>query len=165
MISNKYKIIQKLSQGSFGTIYKAENIRTNEFVAIKFESKNSNSKTLKNEAKIYQYLGKQDGFPNLKWFGTKDNILFIVTDLLGPSLKSFSNHYNNFDLKKSLLIGIQIIQRVSILHSKYLLHRDIKPDNFLFDLNYQTNKVYLIDFGLCKRFSFNGKHNKIGINQ
>ena len=158
MISNKYNIIEKIKEGAFGTVYKGENIRTKELVAIKIEAKSDNLNTLKNEAKIYQYLGKQDGFLNLKWFGTKDNIMYIVTDLLGSSLKTLLNNNINFDLKKSLFIGIQIIKRIEVLHSKYLLHRDIKPDNFLFDLDYQTNKVYLIDFGLCKRFNINGKH-------
>jgi serine/threonine protein kinase len=158
MISNKYNIIEKIKEGTFGTVFKGENVRTKELVAIKIESKRSNLNTLKNEAKIYQYLGKQDGFLNLKWFGTKDNLIFIVTDLLGPSIKTLLNEEINFDYKKSLFIGIQIIKRIYVLHSYSLLHRDIKPDNFLFELDYQTNKVYLIDFGLCKRFNFNGKH-------
>jgi len=48
-----------------------------------------------------------------------------------------------------------MIRRVETLHSKYLLHRDIKPDNFMLD----KNKILcLIDFGLCKRYDHNGKH-------
>ena len=69
MIANKYKLIEKISEGSFGTVFKAENNRTKEFVAIKFEKKSDNIKSLKNEAKIYQYLGRLDGFPELKIFG------------------------------------------------------------------------------------------------
>ena len=48
LINNKYKIIEKIGEGSFGSIYKGENIRTNEFVAIKIESIDSNYKLLKN---------------------------------------------------------------------------------------------------------------------
>jgi serine/threonine protein kinase len=158
MLSNKYKIIQKISQGSFGTIYKAENIRTSEFVAIKFESKNSHSKTLKNEAKIYQYLGKQLGFPQLKWFGSEENNTYLVIDLLGVSLSEMIHRYKRFSLKTSLILGIQIITRLKVLHDNYLLHRDIKPDNFLFGLELQTNKLFLVDFGFVKRYNYNGKH-------
>ena len=38
MIAYKYKLIEKINEGSFGTIFKAENIRTKEMVAIKFEN-------------------------------------------------------------------------------------------------------------------------------
>lgn len=158
MISNKYNIIQKLSEGSFGAIYKAKNIRTNEFVAIKFESKNSNSKILKNEAKIYQYLEKQTGFPQLKWFGSDYNYTYLVIDLLGVSLSEMIQRYKKFSLKTTLILGMQIITRIKILHDKYLLHRDIKPDNFLFGLESQTNKLFLVDFGFSKRYNYNGKH-------
>jgi serine/threonine protein kinase len=45
-----------------------------------------------------------------------------------------------------------------VLHEKFLLHRDIKPDNFLFGLGNTTNKLHLIDFGISKRYDFNGIH-------
>jgi serine/threonine protein kinase len=54
-----------------------------------------------------------------------------------------------------LQLGIQMIKRVETLHNKYLLHRDIKPDNFMIGSNKQ---LYLIDFGLCKRYDYDGKH-------
>jgi serine/threonine protein kinase len=158
MIANKYNLIKKLSQGRFGTIYKGENIRTNDIVAIKFESKNSNSNILKNEAKIYQYLGKENGFPQLKWFGSNDNYNYLVIDFLGISLAEMIQTYKRFCLKTVLILGIQIISRIKILHQKYLLHRDIKPDNFLFGLENQTNKLFLIDFGFAKRYDYNGQH-------
>jgi serine/threonine protein kinase len=56
LINNKYKIIEELGEGSFGKIYKGENIRTNELVAIKIESIVNGNKLLKNESTIYQYL-------------------------------------------------------------------------------------------------------------
>ena len=155
IIANKYRIIGKLNEGSFGKVFKAENIRTNEVAAIKVETKNNNITTLKNEAKIYQYLGKMVGIPHLKWFGTTENINYLVINLLGPSILK---NEKKLSLKNSLLIGIQIIERIKYIHNKHLLHRDIKPDNFLFDLDQQTNKIYLIDFGLCKRYNYNGKH-------
>ena len=158
MISNKYRLIQKLSQGQFGIIYKAENIRTNEFVAIKFETKQSITKTLKNEAKIYQYLGKQNGFPQLKWYGTEEKYTYLVIDLLGLTLSDIITRYKKLSLKTTLILGIQIISRIQLLHNKCLLHRDIKPNNFLFGLNKQTNKLFLLDFGFSKRYDYNGKH-------
>ena len=158
MISNKYNLIEKISEGSFGSVFKAENIRTKENVAIKFEIKMDNIKSLKNEAKIYQYLGKINGFPQLKMFGTTDKVNYLVIDLLGNSLSNTILGFNKLSLKTTLLIGIQMINRIKVLHENQLLHRDIKPSNFLFGLEKDTNKLYLVDFGFSKRYIYNGTH-------
>jgi serine/threonine protein kinase len=158
MISNKYNLIEKISEGSFGSVFKAENIRTKENVAIKFEIKIDNLKSLKNEAKIYQYLGKINGFPQLKMFGTTDKVNYLVIDLLGKSLSNTILYFNKLSLKTTLLIGIQIINRIKVLHENQLLHRDIKPSNFLFGLEKDTTKLYLVDFGFSKRYIYNGNH-------
>ena len=62
IISKKYELIEKLNEGSFGTVYKAKNIITGDQVAIKIEYKTNNNmvNSLKNEAKIYQYLSKEE---------------------------------------------------------------------------------------------------------
>ena len=158
MISNKYNLIEKISEGSFGSVFKAENIRTKENVAIKIEIKIDNLKSLKNEAKIYQYLGKINGFPQLKMFGTTDKVNYLVIDLLGKSLSNTILYFNKLSLKTTLLIGIQIINRIKVLHENQLLHRDIKPSNFLFGLEKDTTKLYLVDFGFSKRYIYNGNH-------
>ena len=158
MITNKYTIIEKIKEGSFGTVFRCQNTRTRDLVAIKFETKDYEKKTLKNEAKIYQYLGKVDGFPQLKWFGTTEDNTYLVIDLMGKSLSETISYYKAFSLKTVLLLGIQIINRIQSLHERHLLHRDIKTDNFLFGLGTVTNKLHLIDFGLAKRFNYDGKH-------
>jgi len=158
MIANKYNLIDKISEGSFGTVFRAENIRTKDIVAIKFENKSEQIKSLKNEAKIYQYLGKLNGFPQIKTFGTTNKVNYLVMDLLGNSLVSIITYYKALCLKTVLVLGIQIIKRIQSFHEKYLLHRDIKPSNFLFGQDADTNKLYLVDFGFAKRYNFNGKH-------
>lgn len=158
MLVNKYKVIEKLSEGSFGTVYKGENIRTNESVAIKFEVKSDNIKSLKNEATIYQYLGKLDGFPQLKWYGTYKNMNYLVMDLLGNSLTNVISNNNKLKFQYLLDYGVQIIQLLKTLHKKDLLHRDIKPCNFLFGKDKNDNKLYLVDFGFTKRYNYDGTH-------
>ena len=158
MISNKYNLIEKISEGSFGSVFKAENIRTKENVAIKFEIKMDTIKSLKNEAKIYQYLGKINGFPQLKMFGTTDKVNYLVIDLLGNSLSNTILYFNKLSLKTTLIIGVQMINRIKVLHENQLLHRDIKPSNFLFGLEKDINKLYLVDFGFSKRYIYNGNH-------
>ncbi len=158
MIANKYNILEKINNGSFGTVFKGQNIRTKDIVAIKFENKSEHIKSLKNEAKIYQYLGKLDGFPQIKTFGTIDNVNYLVMDLLGNSLNDVINRYKVLSFKTVLVLGIQIINRIHSIHNKFLLHRDIKPSNFIFGTESNTNKLYLVDFGFAKRYDYNGTH-------
>jgi serine/threonine protein kinase len=160
MLANKYKLLAKLSQGSFGQVYKAENIRTGDLVAVKIEPKNGEQKSLKSEAKIYQYLAKLDGFPQLKWYGSTDKVTYLVTDLLDHSISDLVKKGGRLEMEIVLLLGKQMIQRIQVLHNHFLLHRDIKPQNFM--LNITTNKLYLIDFVFCKRYNYDGKHIQQG---
>lgn len=154
MIAGKYEVVKKISEGSFGAVFEGKNMRTQEQVAIKVELKQQPAKTLKMEAKIYQLLKDEDGFPHLKWYGSNANINYLVIDLLGSSLEEIAG---KCDLKESLAIGIQMIQRLKTLHEKCILHRDIKPCNFLFGKN-NSKKIYLIDMGFCKRYDVDGRH-------
>lgn len=157
VINKKYKILNKLGSGSFGSIYKGQNIRTNEYIAVKVEPINSDFRLLKNESRIYQYLNGCSGIPSVKWFG-KDKInYYMVIDLLGSSLQDLKNKLRKFSLALVLKIGIKIISLLKIIHEKGLVHRDVKPDNFLFGQNNVSN-LYLIDFGFCKSYLDNGIH-------
>lgn len=164
MLAHKYKLLEKLSQGSFGKVFKAENIRTGEIVAIKNEVKSKEQKSLKMEARIYQYLANIDGFPQLKWFGATNNVNYLVTNLLECSITKLVQKYGRLSVKTVLLLGIQMIQRLETLHNHYLIHRDIKPDNFMINISDKTNKIYLIDFGFCKRYNHDGNHIEFKTN-
>jgi len=140
-------------------------------VAIKIEEKTLTTNLLKNEATIYHYLRlctiktpslstlKNDLFiPNVKWFGHDANNYYMVIDLLGKSLQNVKNEYQTLPLKIVLQIGVKIVNILKTIHDKGLIHRDIKPDNFLFGLNDKRNHLYIIDFGFCKSYLINNKH-------
>lgn len=57
------------------------------------------------------------------------------------------------------MLADQMIQRIEYVHSRHFLHRDIKPDNFLIGTGKRAHKLYIIDFGLAKRYiQKDGKH-------
>ena len=98
IISNKYELLEKLNEGSFGQVYKGKHVRTGELVAIKIERKSANS-SLKNEAKIYQYLSKEPGFLHLKWYQTDEQYSYLVVDLLVCSLTRLIKIKESLDFK------------------------------------------------------------------
>jgi serine/threonine protein kinase len=165
MIGRKYRLIEMIGEGAFGAVLKGEHVYNREKVAIKIEKKTSSVNMLKNESKIYLMLNKEDsvcGFPNLKWFGKDEQFYYMVLELLGESLTAFKST-SSADLSIPLpivaKIGVQIIQRIKSVHQKGLIHRDIKPDNFLFGLGRNNQTVYLIDFGFCKNYvTSEGEH-------
>ena len=152
LVNNKYNILKQIGEGNFGKIFKGENIRTNELVAIKVESIKDDYKMLKNEAIIYQHLLHTYGMPTLKWFGKDDKNYYLVITLLGKSLEHFIQQKGTFSMKLTLQIGVQIINLLKTIHEKGLLHRDIKPENFLFGNDDESKQLYAIDFGLSKTY-------------
>ena len=74
-------------------------------------------------------------------------------DLLGKSLEDlFIENEKKLSLKTVLQLADQMISRIEFMHLKNFLHRDLKPDNFLMGNGKRANRVYLIDFGLAKRY-------------
>ena len=146
---NKYIATEVCSSGEFSTVYKGKNIITNEIVAIKCEENVQDIRLLKNEAKIYQYLGKQPGFCTLKYFGTNTNGHYMITNLLGQSIGSVQNK-KPMNIKYVFEVGQQILEHIKTLHDNQIIHRDIKPDNILFGYPPNDNKLFLIDLGISK---------------
>ncbi|KAL2229109.1 casein kinase 1-like protein 2 [Sesamum indicum] len=161
-VGNKYRLGRKIGSGSFGEIYLGTNIQTNEEVAIKLENVKTKHPQLLYESKLYRILQGGTGIPNVRWFGVEGDYNVLVMDLLGPSLEDLFNFCSRkLSLKTVLMLADQMINRVEFVHSKSFLHRDIKPDNFLMGLGRRANQVYIIDFGLAKKYRDSSTHQHI----
>ncbi|KAK7389641.1 hypothetical protein VNO78_24849 [Psophocarpus tetragonolobus] len=161
-IGNKFRLGRKIGSGSFGEIYLGTNVQTNEEVAIKLENVKTKHPQLSYESKLYKILQGGNGIPNVKWYGVEGEYNVLVMDLLGPSLEDLFNFCNRkLSLKTVLMLADQMLNRVEFVHSKSFLHRDIKPDNFLMGLGRRANQVYIIDFGLAKKYRDTYTHQHI----
>ena len=169
---NKYKIIEKLGKGSFGTVYKCVTNEGDEFAAkiVIFLYNKKIQEDLRNKSKASlkldtYFLNELAGFgiPVLKTYGKiKDKESFvIIMEYLGPSLQVlFEKQNKKFSLKTTCLLGIQMIDRIEFLHSKKYIHRDIKPSNFLMGRGKKSHILYLCDFGISKKYWANHAHIK-----
>ena len=163
---NKYKLIKKIGKGSYGIIYLCKDIASNEFFAAKLQNKNIYTNSLQNEYQIMKDINI-DKIPNAKFYGENNLYNILIMQLLGKSLEDIFEkilHKQKMPIHSVCNIAIQIIDILEQIHNKNYIHRDIKPSNFLFGNNsFNNNIIYLIDFGLAKKYreSNNAEHYEI----
>ena len=162
ILNGIYRIIKMVGCGAFGEIHLAYDVNMKALRAIKFEMANHKNPQLKHEYSVLEQLNKHegkggDGFtgvPKVYYFDRLEHKYnFMVMEFLGPSLGDlFQLKERNFGMETVLMLAIQVLSRIEYIHEKGFLHRDIKPENFVIGLNDKSNLVYLIDYGLSKRY-------------
>ncbi|KAH8293129.1 hypothetical protein KR044_005537, partial [Drosophila immigrans] len=157
----QYRIVKKIGSGSFGHIFVAENTRNGKHVALKIEPKRG--RQLHFEYKIYRCLLRGLGIPRVYEYFEDTGHNVMAMELLGPSLEElFQFCSRRFSLKTVLMLAEQMVERIEYVHKKCYVHRDIKPDNFVMSAESEENKLYIIDFGLAKRYMDANKHLPFG---
>lgn len=144
---DKYNILEKLGKGKFGIVFKGSLKKNGELVAIKTEL--SEYKMLKHETKMLNYLYSHGcrNIPSVYWYGMYQNSVCLVIPYYKTSLYDYISKYNKvIDTINLSNIMIQCIEILENIHSFFVIHRDIKPHNFM----YQEGEIYLIDFGLSQ---------------
>jgi len=167
IVVKNYRLVKKIGKGAFGEIWKAVHNITKEEVAIKFEDAKSKLQQLYSECKVYMWLHEdptiiEQAIPQVLYYGLESDKNIMIMDLLGESLESlFCFCERIFTLKTVLLIADQTLKRIEFIHSRRILHRDIKPDNFAMGRGKNSHRIFIIDFGLAKKFkNSQGQHIK-----
>eukprot|EP00347_Sterkiella_histriomuscorum_P017626 403348619 len=151
--NDRYRIICELGQGSFSKIFKAYDKVLKRDVALKMEKEDKAKRILEGE---YELIKRLQGLPRIVEvyefvkFEKPSSQNFIVMALKGQNLGIFKKSTKNFKEGQAADILIQMLEAIQSVHQRGLIHRDIKPTNFVMGLKNEKNKVYLVDFGLAK---------------
>ena len=157
LLSNKYKILNVITKGTYSTLYKGIHVNKNSEVAIKIECEEISKKLLDHEIDMYLYLKKSNNnknnneyinLPDIKCIGTFNNYSYIVMELLDINLKKYTE--KGVSRQKFLIIIEQIFKLIKFFHMRGLVHRDIKPENFVFN---KKEQLCIIDLGLSTFYS------------
>ena len=148
---NKYRLVEKLGEGTFGMIFKCES--SDGLCAFKFEKKRPNKRSLLKMESDAMIALKGPGIPRIISYIEEGDYNIMIMELLGKSLEGLlkASPDKKLSLKTVCLLGIEMLKILKDIHDKHFIHRDIKPDNFA--IGYSNPKtIYLLDFGLAKKY-------------
>jgi serine/threonine protein kinase len=146
IIANKYILLQKIGEGKFGIVYKGIHKKTQQFVAIKMEKKDQEMTTIKHESIILNYLYRKGcrDIPFVHWYGIYADYTCLTMTYFERTLSECREKLIN-EKGKINKIMYRVVDIIENVHEHYVIHRDIKIDNFMI----LENEIFIIDFGMA----------------
>lgn len=164
-----YKLGRQIGSGAFGQVFLGTHHRTGQRVAIKLEPLSAPHPQLPHEARLYKSLCGE-GVCQMYWHGTTaDGHYALILELLGPSAEELLHKCRStFSIATVSQLAITLLDRFEFIHSRGIVHRDVKPQNLAIRLPPQPHDARLravregrtasfdalmvIDFGLARAF-------------
>lgn len=150
LIGERYKIISELGHGGMSDVFEARDIifkRTVAIKIIKFENSNKieNLIRFQNEAR-FSAAFNHPNIVKIYDYGEHNNLPYIVNEYMkSQTLRDVLDYKKNLGLNETCQIMLQLCDAVIEVHSKNIIHRDIKPQNIYY---FSDGTVKLSDFGI-----------------
>jgi len=162
-----FKITEKIYESEISIVYRA--VTLNDLTPVILKTLNRDYPT---QLELSQFRREYDVSQELKgieqvWqteslLQIHNTLVIVGNDIDGISLKKWLKLNTNINIKKRLEIAIALANALKSLHLNHLIHKDITPDNVIF--NEDTNKIQIIDFGIASLLD-NEFHNFQNVNQ
>ena len=151
MIADRYRVVALAGRGGMGEVYRAEDLRLSQLVAIKFlpASLSQDAQAL---ARFHSEvrIARQVSHPNVcRVFdiGDADGVPFLSMEYVdGEDLASLIRRIGRLSTDKAVEIARQVCAGLAAAHERGVIHRDLKPANVMLD---SSGKIRITDFGLA----------------
>ncbi|XP_024118222.1 cyclin-dependent-like kinase 5 isoform X2 [Oryzias melastigma] len=149
----KYEKLEKIGEGTYGTVFKAKNRETHEIVALKRVRLDDDDEGVPSSALREICLLKELKHKNIVRLHDvlhSDKKLTLVFEYCDQDLKKYFDSCNgDLDPETVKSFMYQLLKGLAFCHSRNVLHRDLKPQNLLINRN---GELKLADFGLARAF-------------
>jgi len=150
-----YKVIEKLGEGGMGKVYKAQDLKLDRPVAIKFLPPDLNASREKKErfmqeAKIVARLNHPNILHIYDIDEQDEKLFFVMEFVTGENLKSHIEKLKsdeNLSIQQAVDWTVQIAKGLRAAHEKNIIHRDIKPENIMMT---KDGLLKIMDFGIAR---------------
>ena len=156
IISERYRVLERIGRGGFGAVYKVQHVRLDKTLALKvlFEHTHQNPRMIKRferEARATCRIG-HDNIVEITDFARDRRVgyYFVMEYLAGETLCERLRKLGPMPVARIIHVGCQIADALAATHSKGIVHRDLKPDNiFLMRKRHEEDFVKVLDFGIA----------------
>ena len=154
-IAQRYTKVARVGQGTYGVVFKAKDLQTGEFVALKKILLHGDDEgvpaTSIREIALLKEVSQHRNIVQLKEVINENHKLYLAFEFLDKDLKNYMKSISGFlnpKLVKSYLY--QLVLGINFCHMHRVMHRDLKPQNLLID---SSGLLKIADFGLARAFS------------
>ncbi|UJR28332.1 hypothetical protein I4U23_009574 [Adineta vaga] len=151
-VKNKYEILGRIGEGSYGVVLKARKKDTNRIVAIKHFKQApigqcTDMDIIERELKVLQSLRFENVVELIEWFRHKKQCFLVFEYVEWNMLQVLQDHPNGLPLEQVRQLSYQLFSAIHWCHTHEIIHRDIKPENLLISKNFVLK---LCDFGFAR---------------